>query len=85
MEKTELNSHMGFKSVSNIGLEKKKTLDLELVLWVSSSQILLACVHFLLLLFNDFFRGWLAQTIAHWASRLKSYLLSKKIYLSHTT
>ena len=41
MEKTELNSHMGFKSVSNIGLEKK-TLDLELVLWVSSSQILLA-------------------------------------------
>ena len=24
MEKTELNSHMGFKSVSNIGLEKKK-------------------------------------------------------------
>ena len=42
MEKTELNSHMGFKSVSNIGLEKKKTLDLELVLWVSSSQILLA-------------------------------------------
>ena len=41
MEKTELNSHMGFKSVSNIGLEKKNTLDLELVVWASSSHICL--------------------------------------------
>ena len=41
----------------------RKKVDFHLVVWASSSYILLAWGHFLLILVNDFVRGWLAQTL----------------------
>ena len=43
--------------MSKTGLEKKKNPKFQLVLWISSSHILLACGHLLLLLVNDFVIG----------------------------
>ena len=45
--------------LNTTGLEKKK-LEFQLVLWGSSSHILLGWGHFLLVLVNNFIRGWLA-------------------------
>ena len=42
--------------MSKTGLEKKNP-KFQLVLWISSSHILLACGHLLLLLVNDFVIG----------------------------
>ena len=46
--------------MSKTGLEKK-TPKSQLILWVSSSHILLACGHLLLLLVNDFVIGSMAD------------------------
>ena len=42
----------------------RKNLKFQLVLWASSSHILLACGPLLLVLVNDFVRGWYAWTLA---------------------
>lgn len=58
------------------GLEKD--LISSFVLWESSSHILLAWSHFLLILVYDLVRRWFACTRpAHWASECKSYLSQK--------
>ena len=51
------------------GLEKKKH-EFQCVLWASRSHMWLASSHFLLILVNDFVRGWLAYTLAHWVNEL---------------
>ena len=48
----------------------KKKLEFQLVLCLSSYHILLDRVHFFLISVNDFVRGRLARTLAHWASKL---------------
>ena len=45
-------------------LQHLKQLKFQLVLWASSSHILLAQGHFLLDLVNDFIRGWLTLSLA---------------------
>ena len=44
--------------------------EFQLVLWVSSSLILLAQGHFLPFLVNDFVRGSLSWTLSYWTSKL---------------
>ena len=50
---------------------RRKRLEFQLVLWVSSSlHTLLARNHFLL---NDFMKGWRVWILAHWASKLGKF------------
>ena len=42
---------------------------MQLFLWARSSNILLAQGHFLLILVDDFIRGWFAWNLSHWASK----------------
>ena len=60
-----------------------KNLEFQLVLGASSSHIVLAEGHLLLVLVNDFIRGWVVLTLIGQVS-LKSYLSSKKIHLTRT-
>ena len=50
---------------------RRKRLEFQIVLWVSSSlHILLARDHFLL---NDFIKGWRVWILGHWASKLEKF------------
>ena len=49
------------RKMSKTGLEKKGNLEFQLVLWASSSHILPAQGHFLLVLVNDFVIGSVAD------------------------
>lgn len=66
------------------GVEKK--IEFKLVLWASAFHIFLAQGHFLLVVVNNFVRGWLLS----WAVPIgqlisfKNFLPGKKIYLSQT-
>ena len=48
--------------------------------WNPACQILLAQVHFLLVLVNDFVGRWLALTLAHWASEFKKLLAPDRTF-----
>ena len=67
------------------GVEKK--IEFKLVLWASTFHIFLAQGHFLLVVVNNFVRGWLLS----WAVPIgqvisfKNFLPGKKIYLSQTS
>lgn len=57
----------------------KKKIKFKQVLWVSSCRISLAQGNYLLILVND---SWRMSCSDPWPLGLKSYSLSKKIYLS---
>ena len=57
----------------------KKIIKFKQVLWVSSCRISIAQGNYLLVLVND---SWRMSCLDPWPLGLKSYLLSKKIYLS---
>ena len=63
--------------MAKTGLVKKGNLEFQLVLWASSSHILLTQGYFLLIL-NDFVIEWLAWNFAHWAGKLKKQLLGQQ-------
>ena len=63
-----------------------KKLEFQLVFWSSCSRILLPQGNCLLVLVNDFVGGWLPEPLPFGQQvSFKSYLPSKKIYLSRTT
>ena len=66
--------------VSRLDIRAWKKLEFQHVLVVSNSHIiLLALGHFLLILVNGFgTAGWLAWTVAHWASKLEKLLAQQE-------
>ena len=81
------NSKMAYpdKHLILLILQGLKKLEFQLVLWASSSHILLVQGHFLLVLVNDLLEDDLPGPLPTGQNSLKSYLPRKKIYLSQTT
>ena len=56
----------------------KNIITFQLVVWASTTLILLTRGHFVLILVNNFFSGWLAKALAHGQASLTGSLPSKK-------
>ena len=58
-------THLGYVySITDSFTGLKKIIEFHLVVWASTILILLTRGHFVLILVNDFFRGWLPQAFA---------------------